>query len=144
MARNQDGGFFEVSLYDDQLTKEVIVEMTLKIKSAFPTLPPGFFDTLQDRIKENGFTNQRLKDAVNHVIDNCVYPTPTVANFMSFDKKVKLYSHVDITYMLNDNPKAFEYYRPIKFNSAYPVYASLIDIEKYNLELAKIKNYAPK
>ena len=56
-------------------------------------MPVEFFDIFIDRIKANNFTDQRLKDAVNYVIDNCVYPTPSIAQFVSFDKKTKLYTY---------------------------------------------------
>ena len=59
---------------------------TVKIKNAFPTLPVEFYDILCERLKANGFTDERLTNAVNGVIDTCKYPTPTVAHFMSYDE----------------------------------------------------------
>lgn len=129
-----------LSGYKGKLTRENIVKCNIKLKQTFPSLPPGFYDIFSERLKANNFTDERLIDAINHVIDNCIYPIPTIANFISFDKKVRLYNHNDIIEMLNDNPSAFKQFRPIKFeNSSFPVYANIIDIEKYNLELAEKK-----
>lgn len=58
----------------------------IKVSQAFPTLPEPFYDLLCERIKEHGFTDERLKKSVNYVIDHCIYPTPTIAQFISFDK----------------------------------------------------------
>lgn len=63
------------------------MESIKKIKLAFPDLPAGFYDVLSERIKSKGFSDERLNDAVNHVIDTCKYPKPTVANFISFGGK---------------------------------------------------------
>jgi hypothetical protein len=129
-------GHFEISVYNDELTKPVIVEMNIKIKQSFPGLPAGFYDVFSDRIKANGFTDQRLIDAVTHVIDNCIYPTPTIAQFISFDKNIKLYSYDQILKKNNElSGKAFEYYRPVKIeeNQYHPYYAHVNDISKYKL-----------
>ena len=62
------------------------MESIKKIRDAFPNLPPGFFNILQDRLKDNKFCDERLKDAVNYVIDNCSYPNPQIADFIRYDK----------------------------------------------------------
>lgn len=78
----------EVSIYRDDLTTEGILENMKTIKRAFPSLPLDFYDLLIDRLKAKGFTNDRLNDAVIHVIDTCKYPVPTIADFLSYDKKI--------------------------------------------------------
>jgi len=83
----------QISIYRGTLDKVIIVENLGRIKAAFPSLPPEFFKIFGERIKDKGFTNERLKEAVNNVIDNCQYPTPTLANFLSFDKRIKVYSY---------------------------------------------------
>lgn len=68
-----------------------------KLKKAFPTLPEEFYDILCERIKEHELTDKRLIKAVNYVIDNCVYPTPTIANFILYDQE----EQDSIPYFLN-------------------------------------------
>ena len=132
----QNNDFFEISVYKDQLTTPEIIQSTIRLKKAFPTLSKEFFDIFSERIKENNFTDNRLKDSINHVIDNCIYPQPTIAQFITYDKKVKLYNHNDIVKMLSDNPDSFKSYRPVKVNKlSRPMYAHINDIEMYGLEL---------
>ena len=33
---------------------------------------------------------KRFFDAVNYTIDNCIYPEPTIAQILSYDKKIYL------------------------------------------------------
>jgi hypothetical protein len=64
----------------------ILTSNIAKIKKAFPALPVEFYDILCEKIKEHNFTDHRLVKAVNHVIDSCIYPTPTIAQFITFDK----------------------------------------------------------
>jgi len=64
---------------------KVVSNNMAKIKDAFPTLQKGFYDLLCQRLKANEFSDEKLSEAVNHVIDNCNYPNPTIANFINYD-----------------------------------------------------------
>jgi len=128
-----------MSVYADKLTPRNTAVMIKKIQQTFPTLPEGFYAVLMDRIKANDFTDQRLKDAVTHVVDNCIYPTPTIAQFVSFDRRMKLYTYNQVL-KLNDEllGKAFEFYRSVRIgNNEKPIYAHANDIKEFNLTLWK-------
>jgi hypothetical protein len=128
-------GCFEMSIYNDELTTKNIIKGTGKLKKSFPALTKEFFDVFADRIKDNKFTDNRLNDSINHVIDNCIYPTPSIAQFISFDKRIKLYTYHDIVKMQDQTQHAFKSYRPVKINGVNkPMYASINDIVQYNLE----------
>jgi hypothetical protein len=125
---------FEMSIYNDTLTTQNIIKGTAKLKKSFPALTKEFFDVFADRIKENKFTDCRLNDSINHVIDNCIYPTPSIAQFISYDKRIKLYTYSDMVRMQEQTQNAFKSYRPVKIhNLNKPMYASILDIERYNL-----------
>lgn len=125
-----------MSVYKGDLTTQFVIESSAKLMKSFPALPKEFFEIFGDRIKDNEFNDSRLNDAVNYVIDNCVYPTPTIAQFISFDRNVKLYSYDDMIKKTNENKKAFEIYKSVKVkNLPKPMWASINDIQKYNLEL---------
>jgi hypothetical protein len=83
----------ELSIYSGELTKERFVKETGKILQAFPKMPIETFNLLKDRFKENGFTDERLQDSVNNVIDTYEGwdKIPNIANFIQWDKKVKTY-----------------------------------------------------
>ena len=92
----------EISIYRGELTPIHTLRQITRAKMSFPNLPDQFFDILRERITANGFTDDRFTDAVSNVIDNCHYPTPTIADFISFDKKVKLNSYEDMLKKTNE------------------------------------------
>jgi len=87
-----------LSLYsDEQFSTRTELKCVVELKNAFPSLPIGFYDILHDRLVDNKFSDTRLKDAVKNLIDTCVYPTPTIANIISWDKRIKLFSYNEMT-----------------------------------------------
>lgn len=131
IIKNEDK--YEVSVYTDQLSIQTIIDQFRRIQYAFPALGDGFYEILSDRINNIGFTDKRLSDSVNQLIDTCTYPTPTIANIISFDKRIKLYTHADLVKHLNENP--FKYHKRIKHKGKFPLYAKITDIEQFNIEL---------
>ena len=125
----------EISLYRGNLTDECLIRNIVLIKKAFPSLPLQFYDVLTDRIYANKFSDARLEDAICNVIDNCIYPIPTIANFISFDKKIKIYNYKQIVDMVNDgDDRAFERYKKIKMRDLpEAVWIHINDIAKYNI-----------
>jgi hypothetical protein len=135
LPKNEDGTH-EISVYTpQQLTPEGLAKATELIVSAFPRLGKGFYKILLERAEAIKFSDQRLLDAVNHVIDNCEYPEPTIAQFMTFDKRVKLYTHPEILKM-NDQMHGgvFKHYSSVRIDGhENPFWASNQDINKYKL-----------
>jgi hypothetical protein len=128
----------EISVYSGELTTKCIIDQVKQVKKAFPSLPTGFYDVLTDRIKELGFSDERLKDAVNNLIDTCVYPVPTIANIISWDKRIKLYNYNQIIDLVDKyGVSVWDNYKSVKISGiTVRTYASLIDIQKYNLQIA--------
>lgn len=87
-------GELALSLYSDTCaTPDNIAKAIRRLRSAFPKMGNEFFDILYERLVKNGFTEQRLEDAVNQVIDNFQYRELNVADVVSFDKRAKLFSY---------------------------------------------------
>jgi hypothetical protein len=106
-----------ISVYEGVLTIPCIAENMKAIELSFPQLDPGFYDILTKLIKEDGFTDQRLTDAVKHLIKTCVYPTPTIANILNFDKRMKLNTYNDMVSMVDEyGQKIWEMYFKRKIN----------------------------
>jgi hypothetical protein len=126
----------EISLYKGELTVSCLINNVAAIKKSFPTLPLDFYDIFMDRIKINKFSDERLTDAVAHVIDTCPYPTPTIAQFISFDKKVTVYKYPDIVQMVEDgDPKAFDRYKRIELEGLpEAVWIHVNDIAQYKIK----------
>jgi hypothetical protein len=127
----------EVSLYNGSLSTPCVIQNIKRIKSAFPSLPEGFYEIFAERIIDCVFTDERLDDAVNNVIDNCVYPTPTIAQFISFDKRVKVFKYPDIIKMIEDgDPEAFSRYKRIEMPGLpEAVWIHVNDIAKYKIKV---------
>ena len=102
LIKNETGELF-LSLYNDTLTPEGLEKGINKIKASFPTLPLNFYGILMDRIKSNQYTDNQLMDSVNHVIENCVYPTPTIANFLGYENKKRLYTYNQVLTFIHEN-----------------------------------------
>ena len=127
-------GEMVVSVYAGELTTRIVIEGIKKIKAAFPNLPADFYDILSERLKANKFSDEKFIDAVNNVIDNFVYPTPTIANFIGYDKNIRLYSYEEMLAKANLN-EPWDNYKPVKFpDREKPVWIRLDDIKKYNLK----------
>lgn len=126
----------EISIYKGELTIPCLINNVSIIKKSFPALPIEFYDIFMDRIKANSFSDERLNDAVANVIDNCPYPTPTIAQFISFDKKVTFYKYPDIVQKLEDgDTNAFDRYKRIELEGLpEAVWIHVNDIAKYNIK----------
>jgi len=129
-----------ISVYSGELSTRTVIDGIKKIKAAFPNLPPDFYDILSDRIKENGFSDMRFVNAINHVIDTCKYPTPTIADFIGYDKQIKLYSYDEMLVKINfaGNSVSFPWdnYKPVKFMDREKlVWVHNDDIRKYKLKI---------
>lgn len=88
-----NNGEWSISSYAGTLEPKTVASEAAKLKKAFPALSGDFFGILYERLEANGFCDKRLIDAINHVIDNCPYPTPTIAQILSFDQRTKLYTY---------------------------------------------------
>lgn len=122
-----------ISIYSGTLTTPVVIKNIAKIKKSFPSLPIGFYEVFAERLKANGFCNDRLNDAVNHVIENCVYPTPTIAQFLTWDRRIEVFTYEQ---MLKKWDEGYgDSYNPIQFpDREKPVWIHVNDIKMYNLK----------
>jgi hypothetical protein len=128
----------EISLYKGNIiSDESIVRYSVKIRKAFPSLPPGFYDILLEMAKEEGFTDERFRDAVHHVIKTCIYPTPSIAQFISFDKRVQTFTYEQMLKKLDESGgslKFWDNYKAFKFkNNARRVYIHVNDVQQFNI-----------
>lgn len=128
----RSGDEFQLSVYTGEMTPETLVEQATKIIKAFPAVTNGFVDILFERAKEKGFSDQRIKDAVNHVIDNCQYPTPALANFLSFDKRIKIYSYDQVCIQVADKGADFNSFFRMEINKA-PFWILKAEKELYSI-----------
>lgn len=87
----------ELSLYtDDKLDQMTFAHGMKRIKQAFPKLPADWYDLLKERCKEKNFTKQQFYDAVNNLVDTCVYPEPTIAQILNWNQTVESFTYQEI------------------------------------------------
>ena len=86
----------EVSLYQGSLTDMGVAKNMRKLQSAFPKQSKEFFNVLAERLIANGFTDERLRDAVNNVIDNFQYKELNISDIVRFDKKMRIYNYKEV------------------------------------------------
>lgn len=130
----------ELSIYKSgKVSAETFAYGVKKIKDAFPKLPASWFLVLDEMVDEEKFSEERFKDAVNSLIKNCVYPEPTIANIISFDRTVKVYTYHELMekyktcyYMGSTYDPIFTEYGKIDFHGQER-FCKKEDIEKYNL-----------
>jgi len=99
----------EISVYQGvPASGLVIARETAKMQVAFPKLESTFVAVLTERIIKNNFTEQKVKDAISYLMDNFHYQTPTIADVISFDKKIKLWSYEDVCEAVSQNKTSFD------------------------------------
>ena len=103
-------------------------------KKTFPGLPIEFYEVWQERLELTIFRDDRLKDAVAHVIRTCEYPMPTIAKFLSYDRKIKLHTYNEYCKLISDGDNG-DNYKPIKFKDR-PVlmWVHVNDIAQHNIK----------
>lgn len=106
----------EISIYEGELTQREVIKQTEKILIAFPKLDQPFISLLRERFKANKFSDLRMIDAVDYVIDNYTGfdKLPAIADFIKFDKKVRVYDYEEMLKMNLEDRDIFNKCRTIK------------------------------
>ena len=99
----------KISTYSGETTKIEVLKQIENIKKAFPQLQNSFYKMFMERISAKGKGDKWLIDAVNHVIDTCIYPMPTIAQFLSYDVKIQLYDWGGVVMSMKDGRKWDEF-----------------------------------
>lgn len=104
----------EISIYEGETaSKDQISTEVKKLVAAFPEISNDFLILLIDRITDNNFTADRVRDAINNIIDNSPYKRPSIADIISFDRKVKLFTFKEIEAKCSPGYPAFEHHERV-------------------------------
>ncbi len=141
----------ELSIYKSgKVSAEAFAHGSKKIKDAFPKLPASWFTVLDQMLDEEKFSEERFRDAVNSLIKNCVYPEPTIANIISYDRSVKVYTYRELMekykdsyYMGSKQDPIFTEYERIDFYGQER-FARKEEVERYSLKKWIINNNSQK
>jgi hypothetical protein len=67
-----------------------------RLRDCYPETSSGVFDVIIERIKANHWGDERIRDAIDHLVETHVYATINPANILSWDKRKKLLSYNDM------------------------------------------------
>lgn len=110
-------GLNEISIYSGEVAdRDIIKSETKKLAAAFPEVTMDFIILLGDRLSENKFTAQRVRDAIGHIIDTSPYKRPAIADIISYDRKVKLFTYEEIQAKCAPGYPAFDHHERITIN----------------------------
>lgn len=106
-----------VSLYNGRSAdpSEIAVGMK-RLKVAFPKMDNAFFNLLAERVMDNGFSSERLKHAINHVLDNFQYKELNISDIIRFDKRVRLYSYNEVCVLVSKGQASFNDFEKKEIN----------------------------
>ena len=111
----------EISLYGEgKVSPECLALNIVRLKDSFPKLENGWYRQLQHFLETERFTDNRFNDAVENLIKTCVYPEPTIATVLGWDKKIKTYTWNELGEISKDySPEArgifWQQYAVVKF-----------------------------
>lgn len=107
----------EISIYSGSVANEMEIKSEVKkLMAAFPEVSSDFLIVLVERMIDKNFTKERVKEAINHVIDTNPYKRPSIADIISFDRKIKVYTYSEIS------------------SKCYPGYSAFDNFEKIEIE----------
>jgi hypothetical protein len=109
--RSDADGSLSVSHYEGNILAPADIALAVKkLSVAFPRMGGDFWNLLAERIRANGFTAERLKHAVDHVVDNFRYKELNISDVVSYDRRVRLYTgrEFENAQMKGVHPSEFE------------------------------------
>ena len=116
-AGSEENESYSVSKYDGVLTPNTLATQIKKLQTAFPNRSLDFFNILVERIKANNFSNERLIDAVNNVIDNFQYKELNIADIIRYDKREKLITYQQLVKLVSNGQEKMTDWEIIEINN---------------------------
>lgn len=105
----------EISIFTGTVASESEIKSEVKkLIATFPEVKTDFIIVLVERLIDKNFTKERVKEAINHVIDTNPYQRPSIADIISFDRKIKVYTYQDIVSKCYHGYSAFDHFEKIE------------------------------
>lgn len=114
LQKKESGNTSEISIYSGPVATQVEIKSEVKkLMAAFPQVSNDFLIVLVERMIDKKFTKERVKEAINHVIDTNPYQRPSIADIISFDRKIKVYTYSEISAKCYPGYSAFDHFEKI-------------------------------
>jgi len=135
----------EISVYKGELSKETFGRCCNTILKVYPRLTDTI-EILKKRLVANGFNDERLIASIEHVIDNFDgwNKHPSIADFIKFDKKVKIYEYHEllsecVDFAPEERKKFLEMFAAIDTGLEKPRWAKVEHVEEYKIKKWRAK-----
>ena len=113
---NINSDTYSISRYQGTLSTNILATQIKKLQAAFPKQSLDFFNVLVERIKANGFSDERLTDAINNVIDNFQYKELNIADIIKWDKREKLITYQQLVSLVTSGKEKMEDWEIVTIN----------------------------
>ena len=115
LQKKELGNTSEISIYSGPVATQTEIKSEVrKLMAAFPQVSNDFLIVLIERMIDKKFTKERIKEAINHVIDTNPYQRPSIADIISFDRKIKVYTYSEISSKCYPGYSAFDHFEKIE------------------------------
>ncbi|MBO7617329.1 MAG: hypothetical protein J6T22_09445 [Bacteroidales bacterium] len=103
VIRTVDENTCEVTTYKGEpATDRDMKDAVAMLAISYPQVKTELYGVLCARWKDEGWTAERIKDAISNLIDTCKYPTFSIGQIMSYDRPMKLYTHGGYMWLINN------------------------------------------
>ncbi len=110
-------GESSISLYRGAPASPGNIAVAVKrLQTAFPKMEAGFFNLLAERFIDHGFTEERLKDAVNNVIDTFRYKELNIADVLGYDQRLRVYTYDEVSCLVTKGERQWNEYEIREIN----------------------------
>lgn len=108
---------FSVTTYKGEPASADEVKTEIRrLSNAFPQMSVPVFATIIEMLVSEGWTKERIQDAVKKVIMTNKYPTFTPATLLEFDKPKKLYNYRGYCNLISQQKAVHEDFDSIKID----------------------------
>lgn len=126
----------ELVLSKETFTLKSFTQVAATLKTAFPSITSDWLDLLCGILREEGYSDEKLKSAVTRVIKEEMYnhQAPAIAKFLNQINRVKLYSAFDIDVLVHQGKDSYRNFGIVHKGKSGAMFAKRADIEKYGIE----------
>jgi len=127
----------KISVYSGSLTLPVFVKQMDRLRKVFGKISKEWTDTLLERLKIHLFTDEKLIDAVDNVIDTFEYgERPNIAKIILYDKTIELLTYYQLIKLGKDTSigEVFNNYALVEVNQK-PYYTPKDNVKTYKMKL---------
>lgn len=126
----------ELVLSKETFTLKSWKQVGSTLKAAFPAITPEWLELLCGILREEGYSDEKLKSAVTRVIKEEMYnhQAPAIAKFLNQINRVKLYTGFDIDVLVHQGKDSYRNFGIVHKGKSGVMFAKRADIEKYGLE----------